>query len=73
MKKVDERTDIDKEVKITLLSVLQKGYFEQKDIDLLKSKVKPLENQSTIVYFRDYSKEKGKECTENKEIEQDTE
>jgi len=72
MKKEEERTHIDKDVKITLLSVLQKGYFEQKDIDLLKNKVKPLENQSTIVYFRDFSKGKGKECIENKEIEEET-
>jgi len=57
-KEIKERTVIDREVKITLLSVLQKGYFEQKDIDLLKSKIKPLENHATTIFFRNYGKEK---------------
>jgi len=55
-KEVAERTDIDRETKIILLSVLQKGYFEQEDINLLKNKVKPLKNQTTTVFFRSYGK-----------------
>jgi len=64
-KEIEERTVIDREVKITLLSVLRKGYFEQKDIDLLKNKVKPLENQMTRIYFRNYGKGNEREYTEN--------
>ena len=69
-KEVKERTEIDREIKITLLSVLQKGYFEQKDIDLLKKKVKPLENKTTTIYFRNYGKENVEKefINENNEI-----
>lgn len=55
-REVAEQFNIDRDVKITLLSVLQKGYFEQKDINFLKEKIEPLKNQATNVFFRRYGK-----------------